>query len=291
MIAIVDGGSTKCDWVILQASGEEILQTKTRGFNPNNIEVDQIPVEIHKNEELDHIKDQIQYLFFYGSGCGTKENQDIVKNQLQKVFPIAHITVMEDLMAAAYSVYQGNPTMVCILGTGSNSCYFDGEKVKVKLPSLGFMLGDDGSGSAMGKRMVKNYFMAKLPREIQEDFTKEYGLTIEILLENMYHKKDMVNAFFAQFNKFVAKWKDHSFVQNMIYHEFSNFVEYQLLPYEEIKTVNVSFIGSVAYVYGDILRSVLSEYNLELGIIVRRPIGNLVNYHVEYIFPNLPDLK
>lgn len=291
MIAIVDGGSTKCDWVLLRGSGEEIMQTQTRGFNPNNIEIDQIPVEIHKNQDLEKVKEEIQYLFFYGAGCGTKENQKVVKQQLSKVFPQAKVKVAEDLMAAAYSVYQGKPTMVCILGTGSNSCYFNGKNVKVKLPSLGFILGDDGSGNAMGRRIVKNYFMDKLPLEVKRDFEKEYNLSIEELLENMYHKKDMVNAYFAEFNKFVVKWKDHSFVQKMIYDEFCNYVEYQLLPYEEIKKVSVSFIGSIAYVYSDILKSVLSEYNLDLGIIVRRPISNLVHYHVEYIFPTLKDLK
>jgi len=289
MIAIVDGGSTKCDWIILKKTGEEILQTKTRGFNPNNINANQIPSEINKNKEIAEIKKQIRYVYFYGSGCGTQENKNIVQAQLLKVFPTAHIRVEEDLVAAAYAVYRDRPTMVCILGTGSNSCFFDGKKVKVKLPSLGFMLGDDGSGSALGKRLVKNFFMAKLPKEIEEDFINEYHLTIEETLENMYHKKDMVNAFFAKFNEFVFKWKEHSFIQNMIYDEFSNYVEYQLLPYEEVKGAEISFIGSVAYVYSEILKSVLSEYNLNFGIIVRRPISNLVQYHRKYIFPQLED--
>ncbi|QCX52793.1 BadF/BadG/BcrA/BcrD ATPase family protein [Elizabethkingia sp. JS20170427COW] len=287
MIAIVDGGSTKCDWVILENSGLEVLKTKTKGFNPNNTAADTIPEEIHKNEDLENIKDQIQHIFFYGSGCGVQENRDIVREQLQKVFTFAEIEVQEDLLAAAYAVYRGNPTMVCILGTGSNSCYFDGKEVKIELPSLGFLLGDDGAGSAMGKRIVKNYFMKKLPPELDLEFSKDYQLSIEELLQNMYHKNNMVNAYFANFNKFVAKWKDHPFIQNMVYDEFKNFIEYQLLPYKEIKDSEVSFIGSIAHVYSDILKSVAAEYNLNFGIIVQKPIDNLVKYHVDYIFPSL----
>lgn len=293
MIAIVDGGSTKCDWVILEASGTEVLHTKTKGFNPNNTAADLIPVEINKNQDLVAIKDQIEYVFFYGSGCGVQENRDIVKTQLEKVFTKAiNIDVQEDLLAAAYAVYQGNPTMVCILGTGSNSCYFDGKEIKIELPSLGFLLGDDGAGVSMGKRIVKNFFMKKLPPSLEREFKTEYpDLTIEVLLDNMYHNNDMVNAYFAEFNTFVAKWKEHPFIQNMVFEELKSFVEYQLLPYQEIKNAEVSFIGSIAYVYGDILKTVTAQYNLKFGIIVQRPIVNLVRYHVEHIFPTLHNNK
>ncbi|AQX12327.1 ATPase [Elizabethkingia meningoseptica] len=288
MIAIVDGGSTKCDWVILKASGEEVLRTATKGFNPNNTAPHLIPTEIHKNEDLERIKEDIQHIFFYGSGCGVEENCKIVEEQLQKVFTKAQILVKEDLLGAAYAVYRGKPVMVCILGTGSNSCYFDGKDIKVELPSLGFLLGDDGAGSSMGKRIVKNFFMKKLPPSLEREFRNEYPeLTIELLLQKMYHENTMVNAYFAEFNKFVAKWKEHPFVQNLIFEEFKNYIEFQLLPYGEIKDAEISFIGSIAYVYGDILKTVTAQYNLNFGIIVQRPIVNLVQYHVEHIFPTL----
>ncbi|NAW51475.1 ATPase [Elizabethkingia argentiflava] len=291
MIAIVDGGSTKCDWVILKASGEEILRTVTTGFNPNNTAAHLIPIEINKNKELGAIREEIKHLFFYGSGCGLEENCQIVQKHLQQVFQKAQILVKEDLIGAAYAAYRGKPTMVCILGTGSNSCYFDGKDIKVELPSLGFMLGDEGSGSAMGKRIVKNFFMKKLPPSLEREFRKEYPeLNIELLLKKMY-QEDMVNAYFAKFNKFVARWKDHPFIQNLIYEEFKNYIEFQLLPYSEVKDAEINFIGSIAYVYGDILKTVTAHYNLNFGIIVQRPIINLVQYHVENIFPTLNTKK
>lgn len=291
MIAIVDGGSTKCDWVILQTAGNKVLQTKTKGFNPNNIEEDQIPAEISSNQDLYIIKDRIKYLFFYGSGCGVEENKLAVKKQLEKVFTVAEIEVQEDLMAAAFAAYRGQPAMVGILGTGSNSCYFDGITMKVELPSLGFLLGDDGSGNAMGKRLVKNYFMKKLPEEIAKDFKHQYRLTIEQLLIKMYKESDMVNAYFAAFNRFVAKWKEHPFIQKMISDELRGYVEYQLLPYEQVHDAEINFIGSIAYYYSDLLQKVVEEYGLRFGAVIQKPIESLVDYHQKYIFPRLEGRK
>ena len=287
MIAIIDGGSTKCDWVILKASGEEVLRTTTKGFNPNNTAAHLIPVEINKNEDLERIKEDIKYVFlWFGLQC-RRELYHCTRTTSGS-FTKADILVKEDLLGAAYAVYRGKPTMVCILGTGSNSCYFDGKDIKVELPSLGFLLGDDGAGSSMGKRIVKNFFMKKLPPSLEREFIKEYPeLNIELLLQKMYHENTMVNAYFAEFNKFVAKWKEHPFIQNLIYEEFKNYVEFQLLPYGEVKDAEISFIGSIAYVYGDILKTVTAQYNLNFGIIVQRPIVNLVQYHVDQIFPTL----
>jgi len=292
MIAIVDGGSTKCDWVVLGSSGNKVLNTETKGFNPNNISADLIPLEISKNKDLVEIKDNIQHVFFYGSGCGIEENCQTVKIQLQKVFSNAEILVKEDLVAAAYAAFRGKPTIVGILGTGSNSCYFDGNDIKVELPSLGFLLGDDGSGVAMGKLLVKSFFMKRLPESLEIEFKKEYTeLNIEFLLQKMFHENTMLNAYFANFNKFVTKWKDNPFIQELISQEFKNYVKFQILPYKEAKNTEVNFIGSVAYIYQDILEKVIIEHDLNFGSVVRRPIENLVKYHVDYIFPNLSTEK
>jgi len=288
MIAIVDGGATKCDWIVLELSGREILSTETKGFNPNTISAELISVELSKNKSLVDISDKIKHIFFYGAGCGVEESCQIVKNQLQKIFPNAEILVKEDLVAAAYSAFRGKPTMVGILGTGSNSCYFDGKDIKVKLPSLGFLLGDDGSGGAIGKLLVKNFFMKKLPKSLEIEFKKDYPeLDIELLIQKMFHENTMLNAYFADFNKFVAKWKSNPFIQDLVSQEFRNYVEYQFLPYPEAKGAEVNFVGSVAYVYKDILEKVITSYGMSFGGVVKRPIENLVKYHVDYVFPSL----
>ena len=286
MIAIVDGGSTKCDWVILENSGKISQKTESIGFNPNIINADLIPQEIEKNPQLFLIKNQLDYIYFYGSGCGTVENALLVETQLQKVFPYAKVTVKEDLTAAAYAAYNGKPAIVCILGTGSNSCYFDGESIRRDLPSLGFLIGDEGSGSALGKHLVRRFFMKKLPQDLHQEFVETYHLTIEDAIKNMYHNP-RANAYLAEFNKFVVQRKQHPYFQNMVFDEMKNFFEYQVLPYEEAREAEINFIGSIAYYYEDILRAAAAELNLTVGHIVQKPIESLVEYHKKNIFNQL----
>ena len=286
MIAIVDGGSTKCDWVILENSGKISQKTESIGFNPNIINADLIPQEIEKNPHLFLIKNQLDYIYFYGSGCGTVENALLVETQLQKVFPYAKVTVKEDLTAAAYAAYNGKPAIVCILGTGSNSCFFDGESIRRDLPSLGFLIGDEGSGSALGKHLVRRFFMKKLPQDLHQEFVETYHLTIEDAIKNMYHNP-RANAYLAEFNKFVVQRKQHPYFQNMVFDEMKNFFEYQVLPYEEAREAEINFIGSIAYYYEDVLRAAAAELNLTVGHIVQKPIESLVEYHKKYIFNQL----
>ena len=286
MIAIVDGGSTKCDWVILENSGKISQKTESVGFNPNIINADLIPQEIEKNPQLFLIKNQLDYIYFYGSGCGTVENALLVETQLQKVFPYAKVTVKEDLTAAAYAAYNGKPAIVCILGTGSNSCYFDGESIRRDLPSLGFLIGDEGSGSALGKHLVRRFFMKKLPQDLHQEFVETYHLTIEDAIKNMYHNP-RANAYLAEFNKFVVQRKQHPYFQNMVFDEMKNFFEYQVLPYEEAREAEINFIGSIAYYYEDVLRAAAAELNLTVGHIVQKPIESLVEYHKKNIFNQL----
>ncbi|WP_027376177.1 BadF/BadG/BcrA/BcrD ATPase family protein [Kaistella palustris] len=282
MIAIVDGGSTKCDWVILQNSGEPHCKTTTLGFNPNIINPEFIGREIDKNEELFFLKNHIEKIFFYGSGCGTPENVHKVHNELTYAFPQADISVKEDMTAAAYAAYNGKPAMVCILGTGSNSCFFDGEKIRVDLPSLGFLIGDEGSGSALGKHLLRRFFMKKLPGDLERDFKATYNLTIEDAIKHMYHNP-RANAYLGAFNQFIAERKHHPYFQNMVFDEMKNFLDYQVLPYPEAHEVEINFIGFIAYIYEDILRSAAAELNLKIGKVVQKPIESLVAYHTEYI--------
>lgn len=274
MIAIVDGGSTKCDWVVLDNSGTLLFKTNTIGFNPNLIEVEKIPEELERNPELSSVREEITYVFFYGSGCGTEENKKKVEFALSRFFNAATFVVKEDLLAAAYSAYNGKPAIVCILGTGSNSCYFDGKEVKVELPSLGFLIGDDGSGCALGKALVKNYFMKKLPPDLHQQFTETYHLSIDELIKNMYHNP-RANAYLADFSKFIVGRKEHPFLQHLVFLELKNYFEFQVLPYEESKNSEINFVGSIAYYYEDILRAAAAEYHLNIGTIVQKPIERL----------------
>ncbi len=282
MIAIIDGGSTKCDWVILENSGKLSLRTTTLGFNPNIINPDFIPQEINRNQDLFFLKNHIEKVFFYGSGCGTSHNCRKVYKEFSEIFPNAEVSVREDMTAAAYAAYNGSPAIVCILGTGSNSCFFDGERIRVDLPSLGFLIGDEGSGSALGKQLLRRFFMKKLPKDLEEDFKQTYNLTIEEAIQKMYHNP-RANAYLGEFNQFIANRRKHPYFQNMVFDEMKNFLDYQVLPYPEAREVEVNFIGYIAFIYEDILRSAAAELNLKIGNVVQKPIESLVNYHKKYM--------
>ena len=286
MIAIVDGGSTKCDWVILNREGKEINKIVTNGFNPNIIDAHLIMGELEKSAELNSLKNNISKIFFYGSGCGIASNQQTVQNEFRIFFQNADVKVSEDLTAAAYAAYNGKPAIVCILGTGSNSCYFDGEKVRRDLPSLGFLIGDEGSGSAIGKLLLRRFFMKKLPADLHQEFVDTYALTIEDALKNMYHNP-RANAYLGEFNKFVAERKKHPYFQNMIFDEMKNYLDYQVLHFPEAREAEINFIGYIAFIYEEILRAAAAELNLKIGTIVQKPIQSLVDYHRRYILPNL----
>jgi N-acetylglucosamine kinase-like BadF-type ATPase len=288
MIAIVDGGSTKCDWVILDNKGNIQTKTITPGFNPNITQPDIITNELLKNEILLSYKYKISHLFYYGSGCGVERNQQVVFKEFSHFFTHAKISIKEDLTAAAYAAYQGKPAIVCILGTGSNSCFFDGQNIRRDLPSLGFLISDEGSGSAFGKHLLKRFFMKKLPIELEQQFIAEYHLTIEDAVQNMYHNP-RANAYLGEFNQFIADRKQHPYFQNLIFEEMKHFFEYHVLPYPESHQVEINFIGFIAYIYEDIIKAAAADLNLQVGVVVRKPIESLVEYHINYLLSDVLD--
>lgn len=282
MIAIADSGSTKTDWVILDENHNESFRTNTIGFNPYHIDSKSIESEINKNEELKGIADKITNVYFYGAGCSADFLKQIVKDGFVNFFTRAEILVDHDLLAACYAVYRGTPAIVCILGTGSNACYFDGQKIKEATPSLAYILGDEGSGNHMGKKLLHAYFSKKMPKHLAEKFDQTYHLTITDLNINVY-QKPLANAYLASFSKFVHEHKEEPFFQNLVYDSMRDFFENQVMPNPEARASEVNFIGSVAHYYEEIIRAAAAEFHLEVGQIVRKPIDNVVEYHKKYI--------
>lgn len=282
MIAIADSGSTKTDWVILNDDYSESFRTNTIGFNPYHIDAISIEAEITKNNDLKAIAEKITNVYFYGAGCSADFLTDIVKDGFKNFFCHADILVAHDLLAACYAVYRGKPTVVCILGTGSNACYFDGKEVSEATPSLAYILGDEGSGSYMGKKIVHAYFSNKMPKHLAKVFDDTYHLTISELNINVY-QKPLANAYLATFSKFVNEHKSEPFVQNLIYSAMRDFFDAQVMPIPQARFSEINFIGSVAHYYEEIIRSVAATFHLEVGHIVRKPIDNVVEYHKQYI--------
>lgn len=282
MIAIADSGSTKTDWVILNDDYTENFRSNTIGFNPYHIDAASIEAEMFKNEELKHISHKITHVYFYGAGCSADFLKDIVKDGFKNFFPHAELNIEHDLLAACYAAYRGKPAIVCILGTGSNACYFDGKEIKEATPSLAYILGDEGSGNHMGKKLLHAYFSKKLPQDLADKFHETYHLTVSVLNINVY-QKPLVNAYLASFSKFIYEHREHPYMQNLIFTSIKDFFENQVIPNPEARFSEVNFIGSVAHFYEDIIRAVAPTFHLEVGHIVRKPIDNLVEYHKKYI--------
>lgn len=286
MIAIIDSGSTKTDWRILDKNGKECFSTRTIGLNPYFLTAENILLEIQKNEGLVRFAPEISHSFFYGAGCSATHYKNRVKEALDEIFSSSKNVVEHDLLAAAYACYEDKPIITCILGTGSNSCFFDGKEVREETPSLAYILGDEGSGSYIGKRVLRYYFLNKMPKNIAEVFRYQFSLTINQVNKNVYNNP-YANAYLASFNRFVVEHKHEPFFQRIIYDSLKDFIINQILVYPEARYVDLNFIGSIAHFYEDMLAVVTSEFQLKIGKIIQKPIENLVNYHIKHILPHL----
>jgi N-acetylglucosamine kinase-like BadF-type ATPase len=279
MILIADGGSTKADWILLDKSGNQVLKTRTGGLNPAVFEVELMQKRIQENLDLVNCKDKVTHVYFYGAGCGTEKPTLLLKSIFESFFANAIVEVKEDTYAAAYAVTT-KPGIVCILGTGSNSCYFDGEKVEVRIPSLGYILMDEASGNYFGKKLIRDYFYHKMPKDIAKKFEAEFNVEADVIKNNIY-REDNPNTYLAHFAEFILKNKRNVYFNKVLHKGIKDFFKNKVLPYQESKNTPVHFVGSIAYFAQDIIKDVARFYMIELGNFVQRPIDGLIIYHRE----------
>ena len=278
MILIADGGSTKCDWVLLDESGEVVLKTRTEGLNPAVFPEEELLRRIQINLDLKNIVKSVDKVDFYGAGCGTATPSKILENVIQQQFPNAKVAINEDTLAAVYAV-TSQPGIVCILGTGSNSCYYDGTNIHSSAASLGYILMDEASGNYFGKRLIRDYFYNKMPSELVLKFEERFELKADIIKMNLY-KKPNPNAYLASFAEFIFTSEEvNGYFYKLISEGMSKFIENRILCFKEAQQVPIHFVGSIAHFSEDIIRDCLKPYHLELGSIVRRPIDGLINYY------------
>ncbi|MGB3345361.1 MAG: N-acetylglucosamine kinase [Aequorivita sp.] len=292
MTLITDGGSTKCDWVLLDADGKVILKSATAGLNPAIFPREELYSRISENEDLKKVFHQIEVLDFYGAGCGTETAKNILKDVLVELFPKAKVQVFEDTNAAVYAVTT-EPGIVCILGTGSNSCYFDGGVIHAPIPSLGYVLMDEASGNHIGKRLIRDYYYKRMPQDIAAMFSEQYNLEADEIKLNLY-KKANPNAYLASFAEFIfnpsngresvliEEWEDEKinpYFYNLIKDGISAFIECRILSFENAHELPIHFIGSIAYFSKEIIAECLEEQELQLGKIVQRPIDGMIEYY------------
>lgn len=273
---IADCGATKGEWCLINNGKKKTFFTQ--GISPYFLSTENI-----KNILLKELKPKIKNLdidevFYYGTGCANSENAKSVKKAIMQVFAGAKVDVTHDLMAAARALCAKNKGIACILGTGSNSCYYDGKKIVKNSPGLGYVLGDEGSGAYLGKKVLQYYLYGTFDEELRGRFDLTYTTNTAEILESVY-KKPLPNRYLAGFTKFLADNRGHYMIENIIEDGLNDFFFNHLCKYREVWTLPVNFTGGVAFGFKDVIQHLCESYEFELGLVQKNPMQGLVAYH------------
>lgn len=274
MILVADSGATKTEWSLVNGSGN-VQTVITSGISPFYQDSENISTALQR--EFTEAKD-FKAIFFYGTGCINQEKQDVVKKALLQVFKTDSVSIGTDLLAAAHALCQHDSGFACILGTGSNSCYYDGSQIVANVSPLGFILGDEGSGAVLGKKLIGDILKKQLPQNLNDVFFETYHTTAAEILENVY-KRPFPSRYLASYTTFLSKNIDHPEIENLVLTAFGEFVKRNLLLYPQIHQMPVHFTGSIAFFFEAQLRKVLQEWDLKLGKIDKAPMKGLIEYH------------
>jgi glucosamine kinase len=273
---IADSGSTKAEWCVVD--GKKKKSFITQGLSPYFLSTEQI-AHVIQYELLPKIKNlTIDEVFFYGTGCSNPDNVKSVKKAIATIFPKAKIAVDHDLMGAAKALCGHNKGVACILGTGSNSCYYNGKKIVKNSPGLGYVLGDEGSGAYLGKKVIQYFLYNTFDEDLMDRFNAKFNTNSIEILEAVY-KKPLPNRYLASFTGFLVENRGHYMIENIIEDGFNEFFFNHVYKYKESWTMPINFVGSVAYGFKDVLKEMCSAYNLQLGTVIKKPMDGLVKFH------------
>jgi len=273
---IADSGSTKTEWCLI--NGKATKTSFTQGLSPYFLSAEQIEYIIDqelkpklKNVEPDEI-------YFYGTGCSNPHNVKLVKKALEKVFTNATVFVDHDLMGAAKALCGNEKGVACILGTGSNSCYYNGKKIIKNSPGLGYVLGDEGSGAYLGKKVIQYFLYNTFDADLMDRFNAKFNTNSDEILTAVY-KKPLPNRYLASYAIFLAENRGHYMIENIIEDGFNDFFFNHIYKYRESWTLPIHFTGSVAHGFKDVLKDMCSSYELQLGKVIKKPMDGLVKFH------------
>ena len=279
MILVVDSGSTKTDWIALDKNGKEIFSTQTLGLNPQMLSNEILNERIKNNFEIYKNRKSVEKLFFYGAGCGVESTQERILKVFNSIFINSEFDIREDTYAAVYSAVDiGTPSIVNIIGTGSNCSYYDGEKVIQKVQSLGYVLMDYASGNYYGKYLIRAYYFNKMPEDLRKEFGENYDLSPNSIKNKLYREENP-NTYLAGFAKFLIENKSNEYFKEIIFKGLERFIDYQILQYDDFSKVDIHYVGSIAYYLRDEITKIGKKYNLKTGKFIQRPIIGLVDYH------------
>lgn len=276
MILIADGGSTKTDWVLYD-NNSIVKRVKTQGFNPTLQDSESIH-EILLQELVEHIDTKApKSIYYYGAGCAYKEANERMFTALNMIFETNDIQINSDLLAAARAMCGHDEGIACILGTGSNSCLFDGEKITENTPSLGFILGDEGSGAFLGRQLISNCLKKQLSDSICDKFLKQYNVTIAEILEHVYHKP-LPNRYLASFAPFLVENRKNSEIHSLLIHCFRLFFQRNTMVYRR-SWLPIHIVGGIGISFANELKETAESLGLSIGNIVESPMEGLIKFH------------
>ena len=271
MIVIADGGATKCDWAFVE-NGEIVERMKMEGINPFSVPEEHLRKVVEEQFLPVASRYDISHIWFYGAGCGF--GGDIIKRVLAQFFPKTEIFVGSDIDGAAKACCANGSGIVCILGTGVSSMQLEEGVCTKRLPGPGYILGDEGSGTVMGRMLLSDFIYNQIPQHLHERFTSEFEVTIPEIIDRTYHKP-AANRYFSSFTPFLSKHIEDEYCRNIVRYNFEQLAKRSLAQYDT-ERLSVNFVGSGAAIFEDILTEVLEENGMRKGIIVRSPIDNLV---------------
>ena len=273
---IADSGATKCEWCLLENGKKKTILTQ--GISPYFLNTEQI-IALLQKELIPKLKNaKVSNIYFYGTGLSNPNNSGIIKTAFKKLFPAAKAEINTDLLAAARALCGNKKGIACILGTGSNSCFYNGKKIVKNSPGLGYILGDEGSGAYLGKKVVQHYLYNTFDADLMSRFDAKFTTNKVEILENVY-KQPLANRYLASFTAFLAENRGHYMVENIIEDGLNDFFFTHLYKFRESWIMPINFIGSVAFGFKDILKELCNTYELELGNVLKKPMDGLVKYH------------
>lgn len=279
MILVADGGSTKTSWCLVKENGDTIF-INTEGYNPYFVNADYISNSVRKGFEHVKIGDEITEVHYYGSGCFPGP-ASIVRKGIEQVFKEAKVFVELDLLAAARAVLGTKPGFTAILGTGTNTCIYDGKEIIQNIDSLGYILGDEGSGTALGKKLLAAYIREEMPRDIHDLFWAQYGLDKENIFHQVY-SSPLPNRFCAGFATFIHEYIHHPYISELVNICFREFFTNLVSKYAQYQQYSFNCIGSIGFQFSAHLKKTALEFGMQPGLILKSPIDGLIDYHLHH---------
>lgn len=275
MILIADSGATKVDWRCIRPDGS-MVEIQTEGINAVFMTSEQI-VDLLRTQLLPQLGPDVKEVYFYAAGVVSAELSKNLAECFDAVFPGCSCVAESDILAAARALCGNKPGIACILGTGANTCFYDGEKVTKNVRAGGFILGDDGSGAVIGKHFISDFVKGLLPKEIEDEFVKRYGYEYKDIVQKVY-REALPSRFLASFSPFINEFRSHPHIAKLLRRCFDDFFERNIAQYDYANN-SVNLVGSVAHYYRDILEESAAAHGMKIGRIMKSPITGLVEYH------------